>query len=234
MGTKYYKVHGGRLSFAEYWRMAPDPFTFVLCAGMKLFGGMAFDFSIPRVEELHYLDEAEVPKAAMKRIRGSIKRLTEAGFAPKFYHEMPVLEDHRLGLAACLLADDRRTFGMVMYARERDEEQTHVTCASRFADGTFGSTTTQKKMMKPDPQNKVARYPGAAADEIYDRHLEHLEEWEGGGLQVRKLDDAALAAAVLEGEQQHIDFHAERGVYVPMSKAEVRRIREANTDDDED
>jgi hypothetical protein len=232
MPTKYYKVHGGRLTLREYWKMAPDPFTFLLCAGLKVFGLMSFDFSVPRVEELHYLDEAEVPKAAMKKIKGSIKRLTDAGFELKFYHEMPMLEDHRLGLAAVLVAPDRKTFAMVLYGREKDQEQTHVSCVSRFADGTFGATTTQKENMKPDPENKVARYPGAAADELYDRHADHLQEWEDEGQRVKKLDDATLVAAVLEGEQRHVDYHVERGVIVPMTKAEIRRIREANEEED--
>jgi hypothetical protein len=231
MPTKYYKVHGGRLSFGEYWRMCPDPFTFLMAAGMKLFGGMPFNFSIPRIDELHYLVEDELLKSAVKKFKGPVRQLQDLGFAHKFYHEMPVLEDHRIGLAAVLLAEDRRTFGVVMYARERANEQLQITCATRFTDDTFGSTTTQKKAMKPVPENKVARHPGARADDLYDFHQEHLREWEDEGLQPVKLDDAKLAASVLKGEQRHVDFHAERGVYVPLSKAEINRIRSANDDD---
>ena len=40
-----------------------------------------------------------------------------------------------------------------------------------------------------------------------------------------KLVDATLVAAVLEGEQRHVDYHVERGVYVPA--AEVDRVRRA-------
>lgn len=234
MPTKYYKVHGGRLSFAEYWRMSPDPFTFLLCAGMKLFGGMPFNFSIPRIGELHYLDEADLLRAAAKKMRGPIKRLQDAGFTLKFHFESPVLEDHRLGVAAVLLADDRQTYALVMYARDRGNEQTHVSCVSRFADGGRCVATTQKKAMKPDPESRVARYPGAAADDLYDRHRDDLRAWEDEGHRVERLDDAALAAVVLEAEQRHVDFHAARGVYVPMTRAEINRIRAANGDDEDE
>jgi hypothetical protein len=232
MPTKYYKVHGGRLTFGEYRRMAPDPFTFLICAVMKLFGGMSFDFSVPRIDELHYLDEADLPRAGAKKMKGPIKKLTEAGFALRFHHEAPLLESHRLGVAAVLVSQDRKTVALVMYGKEKDVEKVQVSCFSRFADGNFGATTTQKKEMTPNPANKVAYHPGVPADELVELHREHLAEWdEEDGLRPRKLDDAGVAAAVLEGEQQYIDFHAERGVLVPMSKAEVRRIREANEDD---
>src|SRR5579883_68076 len=177
MPTKYYKVHGGRLSFAEYWRMSPDPVTFLFAAGMKLFGGMPFNFSIPRADELHYVEEEDLPRAAAKKMKGPVARLEEAGFALKFYHESPTLEDHRLGVAGVLLSADRRTYALVIYARDKAQQQLQFSCVSRATDGTYCGVTTQKKAMKPDPECRFFRHPGLAADALYDAHLEHLREW---------------------------------------------------------
>ena len=232
MATVYYKVHGGRLSFAEYWRMAPDPFTFCIVAVAKLFGGMSFDFSIPRVDQLHTVEWDDIPRDTRKAMREPIQLLEGAGLSLAFFHEMPVLERHRLGVGAALLAPDGRTFATVNYARDKVQSKLDVSCVTPFDDDTFGITTTAKKQMKPQPEHVVARYPGMPADDLYDKHLGHLEEWQAERRAVR-VTPQTLPGVILKGEQGHIDFHADRGVYVPMTKAEIRRIREAQEADDE-
>lgn len=234
MATKYYKVRGGKLSFAEYWRMAPNFFVFCICAGMKLIGGMSFNFSIPRSDELNEIEEEDLPPRVVKMVRQQRKQLESRGYTLKFIHEIPVLEHHRIGIALVFLAQDRRSFAMLMYAKDNQEEQVHVSCVCRFADDTFGATTTQKKMMKPDPTHRGFYHPGISADELVDFHEENMQEWEEEGLGIVTFNDATLREAVLAGEQHHIDYHVERGVYVPMSKAEIRAIREANEDFDDD
>lgn len=232
MATVYYKVHGGRLSFAEYWRMAPNPFVFCIVAVAKVFGGMPFNFSIPRVDELHLLEWNELRGEARKAMKPAIRLLEEAGMRTIFYHELPLLERDRMGCGASLLAPDGLTFATVNFVKDKVMSQMEVSCVTRFDDESeFGITTTAKKQLKPQPEHITFRYPGTPADELYEKHLEHLEDWKASK-DVVKVTPDRLPKVVLRGEQGHIDFHIERGVYVPMTKAEIRAIRDTQEDDD--
>lgn len=233
MPTTYYKVHGGRLSFAEYWRMSPNPLVFVIAAGAKLFGGLPMNFSIPRVDQLHLVEKEELPKLARRELADPVKSLERAGMTIQFYHELPVLEKERIGCAAVLLDGDGYTFATVNFVKDANQQKVGVNCVSRFTDGDFGVTSDQKKELKPDPRHHVDRLVGADPEDLYERHLNNLENWRDDGLQAQRLNRDSTIAAVLAGEQGLVDFHAKRKVFVPMTKAEIRRIRIEQADPDE-
>ena len=66
-------------------------------------------------------------------------------------------------------------------------------------------------------------------------YVEHLWGWDADGLRPQRLDrDKSLPAAVVQGEQELVDYHAERGVFVPLTRAEIRAKREQRPDNDED
>ena len=226
MPTKYYKVHGGKLTFAEYWRMCPDPLTFLIAAGMKLFGGISLDASLPRHEELLTVEYDDLPKSAKKFTRDAVDALEAAGMTLLFCHELDVLEAHRYGVGVVFLARDGRAFATVNYAKEGEVKKVELNLVTPFKDDTFGITTTAKKQFKPHPDYLSDRHPDATADELYETHQQNLDEWESDGRKPYKLTPATVPQFVLEGEQRFIDFHIERGVFVPMTKAEVRRLRD--------
>lgn len=226
MPTKYYKVHGGKLSFGEYWRMSPDPFTFLIAAGMKLVGGLSFNASVPRHGELHLVEYDALPKAARKQTREAVGAFEAAGMALAFCHELDVLEANRYGVGLIFLAKDGSCFATVNYAEEGETKKVELNVVTPFKDDTYGVTTTAKKQMKPNPEFLTDRHPDMAAEELYETHQENLNRWEDDGKKPRKLTRETLPEFVLDGEQRFIDFHIDRGVFVPMSKAEVRRLRE--------
>jgi hypothetical protein len=233
MPTTYYRVHGGKVTFAEYWRLANNPLEFAIAAVFKLFGGLPLDSSIPRVEALPFVEWDDLPRDARKRMQGPIDLLEDAGYRYAFSYRAPLLEHTRVGVASALLRTDGRAFALVVYAKEPNMSKVGVSCVSRFADGGFGVTTEQKKQLKEDPKNRTRRHPGASADAIAERHTEHLADLADDGLKPQKLDqDAGLPAAVLQGEQELVDFHAERGVFVPLTRAEIRAKREQRADDE--
>ena len=236
MPTKYYRVHGGKVSFAEYWRMSPNTLTFGIAAIAKLFGGLPMNFSIPRPSELHVVDWDDVPKAARKAMRTPIEELESAGLMFQFCHQLPVLERTRLGIGVVLLSPDGKTFATVNHAADANAnlKETQVSCVSRFVDEGFGCTTSAKKQFKPIPEDITFRHLDMPADELYERHLDYLAGWEDDGRKVRRFNSETVHDVMLEGEQRHVDFHVERGVYVPMTKAEIRRIREEQEGADED
>jgi hypothetical protein len=234
MPTTYYKVHGGRLSFTEYWRMSPDPFTFLIASVAKLFGGFPMNFSIPRPEELTYVDWDDVPPVARKQFRHPVEELEGVGFELAFCYELPLLEKDRMGAACALLGPEGKTFATVVYCQDKATKQRETSVVSRFDDDTFGVTTTAKKQLKPLPTHLSERYPGAPADELYDKHIDHLKDWTADGRRIQKITRKTLPEVILEGEQATIDFHIERGVFVPMTRAEIRKIRAAQEDEESD
>ena len=233
MPTTYYRVHGGKVTLAEYWRMANSPLEFAVAAAFKLFGGLPMDFSIPRVEAVPFAEWDDLPKSARKKLQGPIDQFEDAGFDYAFSYRAPVLEHTRLGVASVLLRADGRAFAAVNYAEEPNVTKVSANVVSRFPDGAFGTTTDQKKQLKPNPKHHTHRHPGASAAELAGLHAEHLEGWARDGLKPQKLDrDASLPAAILQGEQELVDFHAGRGVFVPLTRAEIRAKREQRPAED--
>ena len=230
MGIRWYKVHGGKLSFREYWKMCPDPFTFLIAAGMKLFGGLPMNFSIPYLDRLDVVELDDLPGGPRRALKRGIAEFEDVGFSVVFVHELPVLERDRFAAAAILLAPDGRSFAAVNFAETKDLSQMAYNCVCQFDDKSFGTATTQKEQMKPDPTHITVRFPGASPEELADRHKGLMQDWEDEGERILRLTPEALPGVVLSGEQGHVDFHAKRGVYVPMTKAHVRRLR--GDDDD--
>jgi hypothetical protein len=231
MGIRWYKVHGGRLSFREYWKMADDPFTFLIAAGAKLFGGLPMNFSIPYLDQLDIVELDDLPGGPRRTIKRGVAAFEDAGFDFQFVHELPVLERNRFAAAAILLAPNGRSFATVNFAEVKDMSQMAYNCVCWFGEGRFGTATTQKEQMKPDPKHLTVRYPGASPEELADRHKELVRGWEEDREVIRTIRPDALPDVVLSGERGHVEFHAERGVYVPMTKDEVRKLRGDDEDD---
>ena len=223
--TTFYRVDGGRMTFAEYWRMSPEPVSFLIAAGMKLIGlPVRFNFAIPRPDQLFIVDFAELPGSAQQGMKAAIRSAEKAGLRLVFCHRLAVPEPHRLGAAALFLDETNETSLMVMYGQQGEAREVHATCASRFADETLCTTTTMKKTMTPVPGSDIERYPGADPRTLYARHRDHLERLAGRGLIPVPIDSDELPDFVLKCELRYVDFHIGRGVFVPMSEAELEKI----------
>ena len=232
MPTTYYMLHGGRLTVAEYWRIAPDLFSFGLCVFVKPFGGMPFNFSIPRIEKILEVEWDDLPPVVTRQFKGPVQGFEAAGFDYLFAYELPVLERTRLGAAAVLLSKDALTVATVNYCQDPNTRMRQINCVAVFDDDTKGVTTSMKQMMNSMPEYRTHRHPTAANDpeELYELHQKHLEDWADESLNPQRLDGAAVRKHILEGEQRHVDFNIERRVYIPMQKAEIRRLRDENDD----
>src|SRR5262245_13455489 len=83
---RYYKVDGQKLSYQEYWRMSPEPLSFLIAALRKLLRiPVEFKFSIPRVESLPLLDPAEIPGRVKKKWSAIIDACEDQGLQVQFY-----------------------------------------------------------------------------------------------------------------------------------------------------
>lgn len=232
--TTYYRVNGRKLTFGEYWRMSPDPFSFLIVAGMKLFGmPLKFNFAIPRPDRLFLVDFDELPKSARSGMKKMILGAEKAGMELVFCHRLAVPEPHRIGTAALLIDESCETGLMVIYGKDRATEERQMSCASRFADDTLAVTTTMKKTMVPVPDMSVERYPGASPATLIKRHREHLEKLADEGLVPVPINPNRYEEFVLDCELRYVDFHISRGVFVPMTDEELDAIS-GNKDDEDD
>jgi len=223
--TTFYRVDGAKLTYAEYWRMSPGVMAFAIASGMKFFGfPFQFRFAIPRPDRLFLVNLDELPGPARRAMGRAIRSAEDEGLRLVFCHRLAVPEPDRVG-AAALMLDPRNVSGlMIIYGQQNRVQQLQVACLSRFPDGTYATTTTMKKTMEPMPDQDIERYPGEDAGGLYRRHVEHVQRMAERGMIPIPFDPNRLEQFVLEREVQYVDFHAHRGVFVPMTEEELDAV----------
>lgn len=223
--TNFYRVHGDRLTYAEYWRMSPDPFSFLLAAGLKTVGlPLPFNFSIPRPDKLFLVALDELPGSARFALKRPVAAAERDGLRLVFCHRLAVVESHRLGAAALLLDEQNGTCLNVMFGQHGEKRELQLSVVSEFDEDTRAVTTTMKKTMTPVPGSRIARLPKAGVGELLGRHAQLLDECAGDGYKPLRLDPNRLPQTVLRWELKYVDFHINRGVFVPMTDDEVDRL----------
>jgi hypothetical protein len=226
--TNYYRVDGGKLTYGEYWRMSPDPLSFLIAAGLKLIRlPIKFNFTIPRPDQLFVVDFAELPSSARSEMKPMIRSAEKDGMQLSFCHRLAVVERHRIGAAAILLDEEEQIALTVIFGKHNQKRELQLTCCSVFADDTRAITTTMRKTMVPVPGNVIERYPGASPPALLDHHRHHLERLADEGLVPLRLDASRMPEVVLDWELSYVDYHIDRGVFVPMSEDEVDDLAEA-------
>ena len=224
MYATYYKVHGGRLTVAEYWRICSSWQGFLYAVALKPFGGFRFKFSVPRPEELRIVRMEELPAPVRERLRGPVEGFERAGLELAFYDRAQVLERHRIGVTAVLPGDGGETIGTVVVVNGRPWA-VELNCVTHFTDGRACVTTTARQKFRPQPHITAFRYPGLSPEELCERHRENLARMEAAGHFPTRITREQLPRVIVEAQQRFIDFHAARGVFVPMTEAEIDRLR---------
>jgi hypothetical protein len=224
--TAFYRIDGRRMALAEYWRLSPGVLTFATIAVRKLFQcPPRFSFAIHRPDRLLTVAFEDLPASARFGLQPAMRQLEEAGLSLVFFYRLEVPEPHRLGAAAVLRDDAGEIRALVAFSQERDVKQSRVSFASNLTDGTVAVTTAAKKTLEPVPVYRTARFPGADPLALLDRHRAHLARLAEDGLFPVKVDAGKLQATVLESEQRYVDFHIERGLFVPLTEEELARLR---------
>ena len=223
MPATYYKVHGGRLTVAEYWRICSSWQGFLYALALKPFGGFRFTFSIPRPEDLNIVRPEDLPAEARDRLRGRVEGFERAGLELAFYQRSQILESHRVGAGAVLLGHGGEVIGTVAVASGR-RWVGEFTCTTHFTDGRACATTTERAKFRTQPHITAFRCPRLKPEELCERHRENLARMEAAGHFPTRFTAAQLPRVILEAQQRFVDFHAARGVFVPMTEEEIARL----------
>src|SRR4029078_115410 len=96
-------------------------------------------------------------------------------------------------------------------------------------------TSGNKRLMSKPATFLMEFLPGKSPKEVYERHLERVEQAEEKPRKIKSDDD--LERLVLNCENEETDFNLERGVYVKMKRSAIERgwdLKEQYDDDNSD
>jgi hypothetical protein len=225
MPTKYYRIRGRAITLREYWRLCPDPFTFCIAAVAKPFGGLAPAWSVPFIDRMPIVHPDDLPRVVARAIERHSARFEDEGYRVLYHTEAPLLEKNRLVASSILLADDGWSLAQVLYIKNGEQTQVGLTVGCLCDDGTYAVTTNRKQELDSPPGHRVERYVGADAGRLVDKFHDHAREWEErDGMRPVPLDEAKVTELLLRVEREALEFHAARGVLVPMTRRELERL----------
>jgi hypothetical protein len=224
MPTVYYRIRGRGITLREYRRMCPDPFTFLIAALAKPFGGIAPAWSVPLTDRLHDVHPDDLPRPVARTLDRHTRRFEDEGYRPLFTYEVPLLERDRTSAATILLSADGWSMAQVMHVVNGNTSTVGLTVGCWADDGTSATVTNRKLELDPVPGLITERYTGLGPGELVDRFLDHAPGWErDDGLRAVKLDEAKVRAWLLAAEREAVEHYAGRGVLTRMTAKELAR-----------
>jgi hypothetical protein len=215
--TLYYRIDGRRITLREYRRLCPNVLVFLLAAGLKLLGGgIRFTGLVPRIDRLHEITWDDVPADLRGGLSGPVAELERVGFRQLFLHRVPTPQRSRAGVCGVLLAPTGDAYAKVASVIRPDGRRQWVAVVARLTDGGLGATTDDRLELDDPPFYRRVAAVGARPVEVWDRHREAVLGWSAGGVFPLPLTPEAVRTAELEMESGFVDFHAARGVLVPV------------------
>lgn len=218
----YYKTRLNRLRLGELWRMSPGPVTFLIAAAMRGLGALPDnDLGVCHIRSVTRLGPEQVPEHVHARWEERLDACLDEGFELEFYYTVPFVARDMEGYAAALIGDGGLVAAQLLHARQQQTEESVLAFFTKLADGTYLITSSRRKQMEAPPGAHVERLPGKPAGILLARHRRRVEE-AGDAVPIGA---AGLEPMVVEHNNAEVDFHVERGVYVPMSDYEVAALK---------
>lgn len=229
--TDFYRTDSRRFSYAEYWRLSPNPLGFVVAAIFKTIRvPLPGKFALGYPHELTLVAWEDVEPHVMEKWSARLKQCEEAGYRRVFCHRLTCRGVTRETLSCFLLSDDRLSTVTLNYVRAENsvvlKEVVTTALASRLQDGRLALTFDYWGYLDPKPDEVVRRVSGKPIQETLERH----RDWIAGlGAIPVPLDPNDLPQLVLKREQQSIEYRAARGLLVRLSAHELARIERQGT-----
>jgi hypothetical protein len=218
----YYAMDIARASLTEIWRVAyPNPLAIAFVLVSKVLrrpvrGNVAIAYDSITFKELE-----DVPAHVVTRLEAICRECESLGFTQRFAHTLSVLgngETH----AITMTGPGSSVFAHVLYVRTGQIEERITAFSSYFDDGTVVTTTNGRRRLKTPPEMDVRYAVGSTVDQLLSDH--HARVSQVTRASPRCLDDAALREAVLRNARLATRFHETRGLYVPLTNAELARL----------
>jgi hypothetical protein len=224
MAVIYYKIRGSRIRVREYWRICPDPFSFVIAVCAKLFGGIAPAWSVPLCE-IPKVDFDELPKSASRILDRHTERFEDEGYRHLYFTQAPLLERNRVITSSVLLSTDGWSLAQVMFIRNAEQTVVGMTVGCLCDDNTSAVTTNRKLELDFPPGHRVERYIRAGPSKLVSQFHQHARRWEEeDGMRPVPLDEQKVTDLLLRVSRDEVEFYAARGVIVPMTRRDLERL----------
>jgi hypothetical protein len=101
-----------------------------------------------------------------------------------------------------------------------------------LTDDTYVMTSGNKRLMNKPKNFRCEFLPGRSPGEVYERHLERVNEIGERPRRIKSDDD--LERLVLNCENEETEFNFERGVYVKMTRSDIELGMELKEEYEED
>jgi hypothetical protein len=219
----YYRTDLTRASLREIWRSASPSYTAGVAAILRKLlrrpwpATFALAAAHPRIVEL-----ADVPERLNSIMSDAVRACRQAGFAPRFGLVVPSVGDQE-NATIVLSTKDTKQLATVAYSRVGAVQGVVVTILSLLRDGRVLSTTNARQGLDEPPDYVAGYHVGAGVPVLVKRHTARIDEL--NDIRPVALDDLARRQLMLDLQERKLAFLSERGLLVPMTQAEVERLR---------
>ena len=224
--VRHFRLNPRGLTVAECWRTAADWPAFQRLLGAKLGSSWVPPGVLTLAMTFPAVTPEEFSPAANRRVVDPIGRLIGCGYRVVAHGRTPQLDPvQREHHTVLLLDDSRHTGASVTDIRTGAVRHTGTVLTTRFADGTFGLTLSERRTLASPPDREADYRPGTRADDLHDRHLRNQARWEAAGRVIdsfRSDEGPAVSSQLTRG---WVEFQSARGALVELSPEEVAALR---------
>jgi|GEM_PF-1892630 len=220
----YYATDARRAKLRELYRMSPPgPFgklSAVLVKVLQLPSPVHVGMALCDARRCSF---SEIPEL-FERFQMEIDALGEMGFQPAVALRMPVA-----GVGSCcslaLLGEDPTVYtNIVLSSAEvggREYGESGVSFVSR-GDSAVWATTAMNRLLDSPACIRIIYCPGCSVELLLETHINRISAVPPRDL--KHLSAGDLCSALLEVETMVADFNIARGVFRPLTDAEVANL----------
>jgi Zn-dependent protease len=231
---EYYKVDNRKLTLREYWNIGRSWKAF-LAWGMARLGTpmeSGVGFSMPETVSEMEIAESDVSDYARAKLQPLLEQCTQLGFhSPRHYLHESIRRDVRTFFISMLHRSGEFTLRL-MHTRAANGpvpvENILAVLLSELNDGTFFFTSDQREKLKVPPGVSNNRLVGGNPLQLIESHQKKLVQ-----LGMRNPPRPVPSKEAMDDvwnryEKVGRDFQVGRGLYIPMSLAEVEGQQKLN------
>lgn len=219
----FYRTNTARLTLAEFRRLSPNNFVFLVGVLFKLLrinGPATFAFGAARHEP--HLTSDQFSEAVNEKLRGAAADAVACGLRFLCAYRLPSIGTVDSG-ALAYANDDGSILAPMAHVRvwhgQVVNEQTVFSFQSRLSDGRVVTTVGAAQQLNSPPEFLVEHLPGRTYGDVLARHQARLAEFAGSVM--RAPTPAEQIARLHAYESRSIEFQRERGVYVAATPQQL-------------
>ena len=215
------------MSYGELWRVTSGLGTFIFGCCRKLFRkALPLEHGFSHPESITVIDFDQLPTKVNEALRPAIEECETLGLRRIFCHTVPTIGKIQ-GFTANSLSQDGTVWASVAWVSVqsgiRYRERVIFGCCSKLQDGRILATSNSKLRLNTPPGIEAVRLHGRSISDVVFRHRDRM----ACTLTCSPLclDESGVRAAINEIRRRTAEFNFKRGVWVPMTRAEIEKLR---------